>query len=256
MAVRLDLLHQHYFTFDIPVPYEINKQKDTVLIHPVMLQDSLLFFSVCDILFLPKDEINSVEIIEMSYLEYLVKEEFKEDMQKLKLFHILKLCLKLNEPKIFPDEKGRYFILDKETGIKLTARHFEDIRRIIMYQNVVGYDDSYIDPELKKSMEETKALKMAGIELPDLERKMAIISAHTGIIKKEQLQMTLREHEAMFQEICGEVEFMTTRPIALYGGKADEMGHWIFKKRKNKFDDYFTTVGDITSKLGTGMVQN
>lgn len=256
MAVDLELLKQWFFTFDAPVPYEIDKEHNSIDIYPVALKDSPLFFSSCDILTLPKDEINSVEVIQMSYLDFLVKEVFKEERQKIKLFYILRLCLKTENPQLFPDEKGRFYIYDEATGVKITAKQFEDIRRIIMYQNIIGYDDSYIHPDLKQSIEETKSLRMSSLDMPDLERKMAIICAHTGMPKQDQLKMSLREHEMMFQEICGEVDFMTTRPIAVYGGKTEEMGHWIFKKKKGKFDEYLTAVDNVTSKLGTGMVQN
>lgn len=254
MAVDMAVLGQLYFTFDLPVEYAIDKKNNFIKIYPIMLKDYILFYSSCDVLALPKDEISSVEIIQMSYLEFLIKEAFKEDKYKRKLFCILGLCLKTKNPLIFSDERGKFYIQDEDTGIKITEKQFEDVRRIIMYQNIVGYDDSYINPDLKKSIEETKALRSQGIDMPDLERKMAIISAHNGMSKQEQIKMSLREHEMMFQEICGEIDFMTTRPIALYGGKADELGHWIYKKKKGKFDDYLTAVDSVTSKFGTGMV--
>ena len=69
-------------------------------------------------------------------------------------------------------------IADDEADVLINSRQFEDIRRIIMYQNVLHYDDSYVDSDLKKAMEETDALKHTGTELTSVERKMAIITAH------------------------------------------------------------------------------
>ena len=254
MAVDFELLKQLFFTFDEPVPYEIDKEKNFIHIHPVALKDSPLFFSSCDVLTLPKDEMDSVEIIQMSYLEFLIKEAFKDEKYKKKLFCILFLCLKTENPRIFSDEKGKFFIFDEKTGIKITAKQFEEIRRIIMYQNIYGYDDSYIHPDLKESIEQTKALRMNGIEVPSLERKIAIITAHSGLPKQEQMKMSLRGHEMLFQEVCGEIEFLTTRPIAIYGGNADKMEHWVYKKKKNKFDGFLSPVDSVTSKFGTGLV--
>lgn len=254
VAVDLEALRQLFFAFDSPVPYKLDKQENYINIYPVELKNSLLFFSSCDVLALPKDEIDSVEIIQMSYLEFLVNEAFKEEKYKTKLFYILSLCLKMDTPKIYRSKDNKYFIYDEGLNAKIEPRHFEDIRRIIMYQNIVDYDDGYIHPDLKESIEQTKALKMRGIEPPKLERKMAIITAHTGITKQEQLKMTLREHETVFQEVCGEVEFLTSRPIALYGGKSEEVGHWIYKKKKGRFDDFLSPLDSVTSKFGTGIV--
>lgn len=254
MAVNIESL-KTFFIFDAPIPYLIDKTEYKYIhIYPVMLKDSLIFLSSCDVLTIEKDEIDSVEIIQMSYLEFLVKEKFKEDIFKQKLFYTLNLCLNMKDPRVFEGDNHKFYIYDKETDMLITAKQFEDIRRIIMYQNIFNYDDTYINPDLRKSIEETKDLKMQGIDPPDLERKISIITAHTGVVKQEQLKMSLREHEALFQEVCGEVDFLTTRPIALYSNKAEEYGHWIFRKKKGKFDGYLSLVDNVTSKFGTGIV--
>lgn len=255
MAVNIDLLKQYYFTFDLPVSYELDKKGNYINIYPISLKDSSLFYSSCDILTIPKDEINSVEIIQMSYLEYLTRYEFQQEVQQKKLYFILSLCLKMNDPRLFLDEKKKIYIYDEKSGIKLTSKNFEDIRRIIMYQNIVGYDDEYINPELREAIEETKKLRFLNVEAPDLERKMAIISAHNGMTKKQQMEMSLREHEIVFQEICGEIEYMTARPIAVYAGKASEV-NWIYPKKKGKLDDYISSVDDVKSKFGNAMKTN
>ena len=125
-----------------------------------------------------------------------------------------------------------------------------------MYQNVPGYDDSYINPDLKKAMEETNAMKNKGVELPNIERRMAIVTAHCGISKKEQMEMTMRSHMLLFNEVAGEVEFTTIRPIALFGGKGNEIPHWIYQPKKDKFDGYISEVSKIKGKFGGKIEQS
>ena len=36
----------------------------------------------------------------------------------------------------------------------------------------------------------------------------------------------------------------------LYAGQAKELEHWIYKKKKDKFDDYFTSVSSYQNKFG------
>ena len=237
---------------DEPVFYKLDGES-SLMIYPVNVKDSMLFLSCCNILSFNKNEINSIDVIKMSYLQFMIEYLLTEESNAKKLYYVLNLCLKMDNPRIYYDkEERKHYIVDEETGIVLNSNQFEDIRRIIMYQNILGYDDTYVDSDLKKSIEQTKALKMAGLEPISLERKMAIITAHCGISKKEQKEMTYRSHSLLFQEVCSEVEYMATKPIALYGGVGDKV-EWIHRKVKGKFDDYFTSVNNIQNKLGNGV---
>ena len=76
--VNIDLLQRAYFTFDKPVPYTI---KDKVLTaNPIKLDQAETFLASIDILQHDKNSSPSVEIIQMSYLEYLVRVVQQEDM--------------------------------------------------------------------------------------------------------------------------------------------------------------------------------
>ena len=112
------------------------------------------------------------------------------------------------------------------------------------------YDDEYINPDLKKAMQDMDKLKAKGKEPPNLERRMAIVTAHTGVPKKDLLEMTLRSFDALFSEVVGEVEFLTTRALILYSGQAEKADHWIFPKKKDKFEGYITDVGDYSKSMG------
>lgn len=254
MILNIEQLDRQYFYFDKPVPYEVNGR--VVLIYPIELIDSELFLASCDILVINKNATPSVEIIQMSYLEFLVREVLKEEVNRAKLQILLKYCLHLEKPRIVIDG-NKYLIADDEADVLINSRQFEDIRRIIMYQNVLHYDDSYVDSDLKKAMEETDALKHTGTELPSVERKMAIITAHCGMPKSEQLKMTYRSHCLLFEEVSGEVEFSTARLMVFLAnmfsgkkGKPQEIDHWIYRKKKDKFEGYVTELNQHTQKFG------
>lgn len=252
MAIDVNLLERAYFYFDKPVQYKIDNEY-TVDILPISLLDYEVFTSSVDVLQIDKNSLNSVEIIQMSYLDFLFKILLVTDESNLlldKMINLMRLCLGWTKwvPKI--DEKKKSSLFNTETGCVINGKQFEDIRRIILYQNILSYDDSYIDPDLKKSMAEMDRLKALNIEAPSLERKIAIITAHCGLSKSEQLKMTIRSHQLLFNECCGEVEFSTTRPIALYAGKAKEIDHWIYKRKKDKFDGYITSVESYNKSMG------
>lgn len=250
VAIDVRFLTDTYFTFDKDVPYDLKCGK-TIQIKPIKVIDSLLFFNSVGVISQDKNSIPDPKIIQMSYLDFIINILLQVDANNgNRLAVILKYCLGINVPKFGLDEKGKHFLVDTDVEIKITPKEFEDIRRIILYQNIYGFDDEYINPELKQAMMETDALRHRGIDMPDLERKIAIITAHCGISKQEQINMTLRSHNALFSEVCGEVEFETTRAIALFAGKGKEMEHWIYKKKKNKLDGYITSVGEYQKMIG------
>ena len=177
-----------------------------------------------------KNAMNSVEIIQMTYLDFLFKMLIPSDEANLlfdKTLNILKLSLGWDRWNIKLDEKKRVQLINDE-GAVINGKQFEDIRRIILYQNIPSFNDEYIDPDLKKSMAEVDRLKALNIEPPSLERKMAIVTAHCGLSKFEQMKMTIRAHQLLFNECAAEVEFTTTRPIANLYILASNRGnnHW------------------------------
>ena len=257
MGINLDFLTNAYFEFDLPVPYALNNSsKSYINILPIYLKDVYLFLSSYDVLTIDKNSYPDVEVIQMSYLQFLCQKviDMKTDKGKImgyKLGNILKVCLDLQNPEIMYKSNGKPYIRDNNTNIIINAKQFDDIKKIILYQNILHYDDSYINPDLQKAISDTKELENKNLTYPSLERRIAIITAHCGLSKKEQLEMTYRSHNALFEEVCGEVEFITTRPISKLFSK-DEVDHWIFKKKKDKFDGYIQSVDSYNKSIGMG----
>lgn len=247
VSLNIDLLKAAYFPFDKPVPYKLGDKM--IEIKPVKVVDSALYSASEGILRIDKNAINDVKIIQMSYLQFISDVLIPSDsMYATSLGTILLLCLDMKEPMLQRDERNRPYLQDGDIVIK--PNHFEEIMRIILYQNDARYDDEYINPDLKKAMQDMDRLKAKGMEPPNLERRMAIITVHTGVPKKDLLEMTLRSFDALFSEVVGEVEFLTTRALVLYSGQADKADHWLFPKKKDKFDGYITDVGDYSKSMG------
>lgn len=249
MSIDIKFIEKNFFYFDKPVPYKL-KEKNIVYINPINVESSEIFLFSVGILNIDKNSSSDIKVIQMSYLQYLYEYLLKDIFNRQKFINILLLCMGLKFPEILIDEKGKPFIHDKKTGITINYKEFDDIRKIILYQNILHYDDSYINPELKQAFAEVDELRNKNFVAPNIERKMAIITAHTGVTKKQQLEMTYRSHCLLFEEVCGEVEFITVRPIAVYAGKDKEFEHWIYKKTKNKFDKYITDIDTYSQSMG------
>lgn len=249
MAINIPYLEHSYFYIDKPVPYTIDNQ--TIYIKPIELADSEIFLSSIDLFMIDKNSSPSVEIIQMSYLDFVLKVMLQEDENnRYKLINILCLSLGWKSPIIKQNNKGKLLLGDAETGILINSKQFEEIRRIILYQNIPHFDDSYVNPEIKEVVAEIDSIKNKNVDIPSLERKIGIITAHCGLPKREQMLMTYRSHSILFEEVCGEIEFITVRPIAVYAGKDKELDHWIYKKKKNKYDGYFTSEEQYSRSMG------
>lgn len=254
--INIDFLRDAYFWADEPVKYPLDK-KEYINIYPVSLKESVAFLQSIDILCVDKNALSDAKFISMSYLEFLITVLLpdKENAATQKLINILFLCLHWTYPNIIY-ENNRYCLYDKEQKITLKPKQFEDIRRIILYQNLIHYDDSYINPEARQAMAEVDALKNQNRDIPNMERKIAIITAHTGVTKKQQMEMTLRSHSVLFEEVSGEVDFLTTHPVALIGNMFSdkknhkEIDHWVYPLKKNKFDGYFTSDTEYHQQMG------
>lgn len=248
MSVDIELLKLAYFALDEPVPYKL-KTGQEILIKPIMVKDSMLFMASVDVLKIDKNSLGSVEAIQASYLKFLQKMIFpSNDVMVQKFLNILDLCLELKGIYLCNDEMERTFI-QTESGIVISAKEFDDIAKIILYQNLLDYDDKYINPDIKKSMQEVDRLKNKDYESPDLERQMGIIESHTGILKEQLLKKTWRSFQILFREVCGEIEFYTTRLAAIAVGAGDKVDHYIFKKRKDKFDGYFVDMDKFSHEV-------
>lgn len=253
VSVNIDFLARTYFYFDKPVKYKLDNGE--IEIRPIDLQSSEIFLSSVGILNIDKNSMPDPKIIQMSYLQFLSEVILNKNSPSLQaniqqLLNILILCLDFKSPSIKYNEFNRPYLYNESNNLSINSKQFDEIRQIILYQNIPNYDDSYINPDFKKAMLEQDELKNRNIEYPSLERKMAIITAHTGLPKKEQELMTYRSHCFLFNEVCGEIEFTTIRPIALFSDGGKNLEHWIYKKKKDKFDGYIKSVDSYTKSMG------
>ena len=249
MSVNIPLLKKMFFYFDEPVPYQLSA-KTKILIYPILVKDSEIFLACKDILEIDKNSIADVNIIQMSYLQFLAENVLQQEENVYKFLKILSLCLNINHPVFLKDLKFKILLKDTGSDVIITPQQFDDIKRIILYQNLINYDDEYINPELNKKLQEEIYLKNKNIEMPTLERQMAIISAHSGILKKDQLNMSFRSFTCLFNEIYEESEYSTNYPFSMLFGGKNKPEQWIYKVKKNKFADRVISVTEFNKQAG------
>ena len=133
-VVDLEMLELNYFVNMSYVPYEL-KKGGTIYIKPILVKDYLTYSWSKEILNIPKNKINDVEIIQMSYLQFIAQFLLQDKAMLDSFVNILLLCLDFHYPKVAKID-NKLVLLDKEKKIIINSKQFDDIKKIILYQKM------------------------------------------------------------------------------------------------------------------------
>ena len=121
------------------------------------------------ILCIDKNKVNDVNIISMSYLQYLVDVVLQEAIYQQALITILNLSL--GDEYTFTighNENNKAYLgiqKDGETLCKITPKEFDKISEIILYYNDRDYDGRYISEDMRKAMEDYYNIKYKDVAI-------------------------------------------------------------------------------------------
>ena len=260
--VDIEYLSRKYFAKDKPVEYTLQNQTK-LMIYPILVDDWDVFEDNSNILMYDKNSSNEIEIIQMSYLQFLTDVIFYQvENSMVQLDTILKLCLHIEkEIGMAVNEKGKpIIIVDCEIdgdvingGIFISSMDFDNIKRIILYQNLFGYDDEYINPEIKQSIEDYQKLTNGDLEPIPLEDKITFVENKSGLLKEQILKLTYRDLSKRFDMLVEEIENVMLRTAELSGNVTfkQKIEPMFRKTKKSKYEDMFTDKSSFDNKVGS-----
>lgn len=245
-----------YVALDDPIPY-----KD-LFICPVSVRNSSDFMFYADVLCTEKNSIPDFEVIQMNYLDFVIDYLMQDktvineklqytmgDLYREKLLLVLSLCIKdVQDIKVYKKDNHNILLINE---IPINAQEFDDIRRIIMYQNIYDYSDDYVNPEIKEAMEEYYKIVNKGMIDPELEDKIAALTAMTGLMKRDILTMTWREFQNVFSVSLSKLDYQISKTAELSGMvKFDKpIKHWVYQRQQDKYKDAFTSYDKFKKKI-------
>jgi len=259
--INIDNLTELYFSTDEPVPYHLSCGFD-ILIYPIKVSQWAIFNGNLGILSINKNEINDADIIRMSYLDFIVNLCKQNKEHFLNLAVIIKYSLGENIIS-FEKDKGKNVLAvsdesilengDKTYIIKyfINSKEFDEIKRIILYQNVYDYDDIELSPDVKKIVEDYYMLTNSGNKKIKLEEKMAFIGNICGLKKEEILGMTYRDFTVRFELALEQIEYSINKTAEMSGNIKfkSKIEHFIFKKKKDKLSQFFVNDDSVRDKI-------
>lgn len=253
--------------------------KGDISIYPILVKDAQSFLWCEDIITIDKNSINDVNAITSTYLNYLLtsiipKENMKlsDNVMATQLYRLLSLVLQ-DEVKqgfqflFYMDEQ--YTVcrdsvtnkpviaivkLDDETKTiveykEINEKEFDDICKIIKFQNDPYYIDRYISPDVRKMVNDYYRLKEKTdkTESPSLEKQKAFVTSKTGITLSQLNEFTYRYFIEVYQA-CLNSELYIGQKIIQGSFKYDikeDIKHPMFEPYKDPIAEAFG--GDATA---------
>ena len=264
---------EQFVTFGNPVEYKGLKIK------PILAKDALRFLDAVSVLQIEKNKIPSVEIIQMSYLEFMINfmvmyTDYFNDFAWI-LTKVLGIGFEKDKViKGFPDneilieempnKEVRYRLngWDFELtlchprgakitlqGVEFTTREFDDFRRIIMYQNIYDYDETPMSDDFRRVIEQYYAIKNRGIHKPDLEDKAVAIILNTAYTFDSLQEVPYRSFEKLFYDGVGKIDYMATKSLEPHLKEGKSIDHWVYKPIREKYSEVFSDANEFANKF-------
>lgn len=253
-----------FITLNEPVPYK------NLLIYPFKVKEYYNFMVSIDILTQEKDKINDINIIQMSYLEYIVKvlfndNTFNEDwgeensiIWKKKFNTIITNSLQcdITDINFCLDKKGKIFLIIK--GQKILAKHFNDIIKIILHLNISNYTDEYISPDVQEAIDKYLQQQWNKTHSPNLYKKILFVISETGFKKSDIFDMSILEFEDLYTLILKKFDYKINRTAELSGNVEfkEKLEHFMFETPKTIYDTIFQSGKSFEKKMGMNKQNN
>lgn len=262
--INIDYYNRYYFSKSKPIPYKLKCGVD-ISIYPILVEDIEMFEDCVDILLIDKDSFQSVDIIKMSYLEFLKEIQFTlpqkvdknmtyGELQQSKFANLMHLCLKENHIGIMYEKNKAIVVIgndDETLKAKITNKEFQEISKIILYQNILGYDDRKLDANVQKLYDDYLKLKNKDLRNPTIEDKKQYIMAHNGWNESQIDKITYRRFEGIFDCLIGDAQYYGNKIIeGSYKFKCDKVSnHFMFEKKHDKYDGFITDGDKLQQKI-------
>lgn len=185
-------------------------------------------------------------IISMSNLDFVCLQHQLygvNDLSKLgvstvldSITNIFKFVLRaqdINCQLVFIDNSNCLTISLGEKKIHIFAEDWDNLRKIISAQNIPGYDDEYVTPDVRIEQNKIASIKSREYEQPTMERRVAVVSCLTGISPKDVFQMTARRF-LLEEGVALDINSYNNQFLAMVNGAKFDGGieHFLYKKKK------------------------
>lgn len=263
-----------FATFGRPVEYKGLKLK------PIVVGLFKQFEGIVGILQIEKNKIPDPNVIQMTYLEFLLSLVVSETevFDRFIEFCDLVLGVRYDEALLISDDDLKPHDLLVETnskgeeiiringwdiqmridganstlticGHEINSTDFDDMRKIVLYQNVYDYEEEEMSEDFKRVIEQYYALRNRGIHTPTLEEKVMAVVSTTAYKIEEVEKMPIRSFEALFYACVGRVDYIASKCLEPHLKEGQQIDHWIYYPEKSKYGGAFSDAEQLAQKI-------
>lgn len=242
--------YEKEFAFDDPIPY-----KD-LLIYPISMYNYIEFFIAVNCLMIDKNKIPNPKIISMSYLDYLfylIENDINGELYFRLLIEIFMLCFKVDvqDLRLFKDENNKAkFSIKNEIFDK---DDFDIIKNIILNQNIINYDDTYIDPQVEKALRDAEEfINKHKKKIGSLEDQIICVLISTSLNMEEIKNLTIRKFSKILERVDYKLHYEIYKTASMSGFVTfkEEIDHWMSDlSQQDKYAGSFIEYGQFQNKI-------
>ena len=239
------------FMWEEPISYK------EIMLYPICCKDVQIFYaSVHSLLYDPLRHNSTISTLPRLYfltdiLNHQEDTEYlKNNMFLYQLFVQLQVVLKLvlREQEFGFIKSNNRFILRVKTNsgniVDIKAKDFETMRGIILHQNSVDYDDTFIHEDIRKWIAEQESADKS--PKPTLEDYMEAFMCQMGFFDVEEFKkVSLRRFNRVIEKILSRENYDIQMTASMSGFVTfeDKIDHWIAVNKKNSiYEKYFKKV--------------
>ena len=265
---------EKFTTFGEPVDYKGLKIK------PIVVRDAEKFLDAIDVFQIEKNKIPDVNIIKMSYLEFLTGIMALEKLYVNNFLCLLSLTLGMeykDDYRVGGEEfeanellsqsllngDSTYYIngWDLEINIKkgratirlmntvLNSNEFDEFIKIIMFQNIDGYNDMEMSDDFRRVVNQYYTLKYKGIHEPTIEDKMMAIIVSSSYTMETIKEMPIRSFDRLFGCSVKKVDYIATKPLEIHMKEGESIDHWVFYPDRDKYSEIFGDANELAKQV-------
>lgn len=181
---------------------------------------------------------NNLDMTEFKRREYLSSIEFCDECH-----------VKMSDNIKYLYDKDRCLLFVND--IKIDRNAFDELRKVVCYQNMPDYDDSYIDPELKADLEEAARLRNPNNVQPTLEKQECCIVASSAYTFDTIKNITIRKLVMLLRTIDTKLHYFAYRQAEASGMVtfSKELDHWIYGNDKQDKFAHIQKLDDFKAKI-------
>jgi hypothetical protein len=236
-------------TFDESIEY------NGIIFTPVKTQDYNEFYTFIHCMLQDKNSIPDIDIIKMSYLDYLFYLSKNEETSYMLAMLVSLICLctnvELEEVKYFINQKNEHVLI--LNGIEFDKNKFMHMRGIICAQNDVDISIFELDPRVRQEILKTMELKnkSGGFEMATLEEQIICILISSNISLEQIKELSLRKFKKILNRIDHKMHYEIYTLGSLSGNIVlkQEIPHWLATLEKSKFDQHISSYEDVQNKV-------